>query len=152
MSGFGTTPFGSEPFGVSLSTPHGPRGAFVPAAPEYDGNAQDLAVDADGRHRSIHPIDSGVQLAMFVQKRELPSSPDTGNELLSLREIGTPRQTAEIESVVRNANPIARYLREGSITIRRIDSEIRTSTGAVMVTLHYVNEVTRREETARSNT
>lgn len=125
-----------------------PRGNFVPAAPMYDGLTRDHAVDADGRSKTIHPIDAGVQMAMFVQRGELSSSPTTGNTLLQMRELATDRQQAEVERIVRAANPIARYLKDGSITIRRIDSEFRAQTGALLVALYYHNNVTDRDETA----
>jgi hypothetical protein len=137
-------PFGSTPFGRDLTLPHLPRGNYVPAAPGYDGPITDYATDADGRVESIHPIDSGVQMAMFVQQGELPSSPSTGNTLLQMTELATDRQQAEVESRVRAANPIARYLQEGSIAILRIDSEFRTQTGALLVQLTYRNNITNR--------
>jgi hypothetical protein len=149
MPGFATYPFGIYPFGYDPIVPHGPRGAFLPAALEYDGNTQDWAVDADGRHKSLHPVDSGVQLAMFVQKGEFKSSPTTGNTLLDMRELATPRQQAEVEQLIRQSNPIAAYLADGSITIRQIDCEYRASTGALLVQLHYRNNITGNNETAR---
>jgi hypothetical protein len=150
MTGFGTYPFGSTPFGRDPSVPSGPRGAYLPAALEYDGQRLDWAVDADGRHKSLHPIDSGVQLAMFVQRGELKSSPSTGNTLLSSTELGTSRQQQEAESIVRTAQPLKRYLEDGSVTILRIETEVRTSTGALLVALYYRNNVTSRDQIARS--
>jgi len=132
------------------SVPSGPRKAFVPASPYYDGRARDWQVDADGRHVSAHPIDSGVQLAMFLQKGELRSSPTTGNDLLQIQDLTGPRRQSEAERIVREAQPIARYLAEGAVTITRIDSEYRSSTGALLVELWYRNNITAKDETARS--
>jgi hypothetical protein len=148
MPGFGSYPFGSTPFGRDPSVASGPRGAFLPAAPNYDGSAQDWQTDEDGRHVSIHPIDNGVQLAMFAQKGELPLSPTTGNTLLQCNELGTQRLQAEVENIVKAANPIARYLTDGSIEILRIDVEFRPVNGTLLVTLNYRNNITAREEVA----
>jgi len=152
MSGFGTYPLGASPFGHDPSVPTGPRGAYLPAAPNYDGNSQDWATDEDGRVESIHPVDNGVQMAMFVQQGELKSAPTVGNTLLQCQELGTPRQQSEVEGIVRKANPIARYLTDGSITITAIETELRTQTGALMVKLHYTNNVTGKSKSATSRT
>ena len=133
-----------------LTIPFGPREAFVPAAPYYDGRAQDWKVDADGRQVSAHPIDSGVQLAMFVQKGEIRSSPSTGNNLLKISDLTGDRRQSEVERIVRESQPIARYLADGSITLTRIDSEYRSGTGALLVEIWYRNNITAKDETARS--
>jgi hypothetical protein len=149
--GLGSFPLGYGPLGHDPALPADPRGNYIPAAPKYDGPNSDLATDADGRVESVHPIDAGVMLAMSVQKGELVSSPTTGNTLLQVRELATPRQQSEVEAVVKAANPIARYLKDGSITIRRIDSEYRANTGALLVTLYYRNNETGRDKQATAS-
>ena len=131
-------------------TPHGPRGAFVPTAPKYDGRSQDWATDATGRHVSLHPIDSGVQLAMFCQKGELKSSPTTGNDILArVTDLGGPRQHEQVVAAVQQAQPIARYLQDGSITIQRIDDQI-VANGGIEVWLYYRNNVAGTDGVART--
>jgi hypothetical protein len=151
MSGFGSYPFGAGRFGHDPSIPSGPRGAFVPASPTYDGATGDFATDENGRRVSVHPVDFGVQMSMFVQQGELPNAPEIGNTLLQCRELGTSRQKSEVEGIIRRSNPIASYLANGSITITRIDQELRVSTGALLVAIHYTNNLTGRSETARNN-
>jgi hypothetical protein len=132
--------------------PGSPRGQFCPDGVRYNGRTQGWSLDANGRRMSIHRIDSGVQLAMFAQKGELLSDPDIGNELLNAKELGTDRQHAEVEGIIRRANPIARYLAAGDITFTRVIDELRTSTGALMVAFYYHNNRTGEDGIARNYT
>lgn len=132
--------------------PSGPRGAFVPAAPKYNGRSRDWMTDAAARPVSLHPIDSGVQLAMAVQKGELTSSKTTGNDLLSsVTDLGGQRQHEQVVASIQRAQPIARYLQEGSITIISIADDFHPQTGALLVTINYRNELTGKDEVARNS-
>lgn len=123
----------------------------MPAAPKYDGRSRDWSTDSTGRHESLNPIDSGVQLAMFVQKGELPSSRTTGNELLKrVTDLGGPRQHEQVVACVNEAQPIGRYLQEGSIEIRRIEDQV-VGNGGLEVWLYYHNNVTGRDEVAHNS-
>lgn len=148
MTGLGTYSLDSAPFGDAPVVTSAKRIPVNPAAPWYEGLTQDWAVDPDGRIKSLHPIDSGVQLAMFVQQGELPNAPTTGNTLLACNELGTKRQHGEVVRIINSANPIARYVSEGSITILDIRDEFRTQTGALLVALYYRNNLTGRNEIA----
>jgi hypothetical protein len=129
-------------------TPSGPRGAYVPAAPNYDGRSSDWAVDTDGRRTSIDPIDSGMQMGMFVQRGELTSSPSTGNDILTrVTDLGGPRQHEQVVAAVNLANPIAGYIQNGSVTILNIVDQL-VPTGGIDVTIYYRNNITARNERA----
>lgn len=131
-------------FGLDPSIPRSPRGNYVAKAKSYDASKEDHETDRKGRIVSMHPIDVGVRLAMFVQQGELRSSPETGNTLLKLDSLGTDRLQSEVESCVRSSNPIARYLREKSIEILRIESDFIPGIGALLVALTYRNLETLR--------
>lgn len=148
MSGFGTYTLESAPFSFDPIESGATRKQSAPASPKYDGLTQDLAVDANGRHSSLHPVDYGVQMGMFVQVGELLANPEIGNTLLQSTELGTVRQQAETERIVRAANPIAGYIANGSITVKRIESGFSTQTGALLVALYYRNNLTGRDEVA----
>ncbi len=96
-------------------------------------------MDSTGRHESLHPIDNGVQLAMATQKGELTSSPTTGNDILSrVTDLGGPRQHEQVVAAIKEAQPIARYLQEGSIEILRIEDQV-VANGGLEVWLYYRN-------------
>jgi hypothetical protein len=131
--------------------PSGPRGAFVPAAPKYDGRSRDWSTDSTGRHESLHPVDSGVQHALFVQKGELTSSPTTGNDLLTrVTDLGGPRQHEQVVAAIQQAQPIARFLQEGKIEIQRIEDQV-VGNGGLEVWLYYRNLVTNRDVVASNS-
>lgn len=135
--------FPQGPFGLDPSIPRKPRDSYIVKAKAYDTYKGDYAIDTNGRIVSMHPIDAGVRLAMFVQQGELRSSPSTGNTLLKLDSLGTERLQSEVESCVRAANPIARYLIDKSIEILLIESDFVASVGALLVSVTYRNLQTR---------
>ncbi len=136
-------------FGLDPSIPRAPRGNYIAKTKGYDASREDYDTDRKGRIVSMHPIDVGVRLAMFVQQGELRSSPTTGNTLLKLTSIGTDRLQLEVEGAVRAANPIARYIREKSIEILRIESDFVPGIGALLVALTYRNLQTLKVQTVK---
>lgn len=144
-SGFGSYVLESEPFGFFPADASQPRGETSPVAPMYDGPKHDFATDENGRVVSIHYVDSGVQMAMFDQKGDLPNAPEVGNELLQSKDIGTDRQHAEVERLVRDSYPISRYLADGDIDFLQVTDEYTQSTGALLVSFYYKNNHTGKD-------
>jgi hypothetical protein len=108
-------------------------------------------MDSAGRHESLHPIDSGVQFAMAAQKGELASSPTTGNDILSrVTDLGGPRQHEQVVAAIKEAQPIARYLQEGSIEILRIEDQV-VANGGLEVWLYYRNLRTNSDVVASNS-
>lgn len=145
IRGFGSYVLESIPFGSAPADRAPTRGETSPVAPMYDGQKHDFATDENGRVVSIHYVDSGVQMALFVQKGELPNAIDVGNELLKCQELGTDRQHAEVERIIRDANPIARYLADGDIDFQQVVDEYKHETGALLVGFYYRNNRTGKD-------
>jgi len=104
-----------------------------PAAIRFEGASRDWVLDQNGDYRRVTPNEQAVVLALSVRRGALKSSPNVGNTLLDIQYLGGVKLGADIEDRVRIANPIARLLAAGAISIDRIDHETRNGKLAVAV-------------------
>lgn len=115
------------------------RKARMAAALRYDGKSRDWAVDADGRIRSVHPVDAAVALSILHAKGTFRSDIRIGNDFLAIRFTGTGRDQGLVEEAVRNSFPLSELLSAGRVKIRRVEYEF-SSPGKLLVAVYYRNE------------
>lgn len=147
MSGIGSFPAGVGPAGHAPVQPTPRVPTVQPAALRYEGATSDWVYGSDGRLRRVHPVDQGMALGLLVAQGSLRSSPDTGSTLRSIRYLNPNGLQARIEDAVRKANPIARYLADGSVTILSINYQVLPQRG-LYVECYYRNNLLGTEERA----
>jgi hypothetical protein len=126
---------GSSPAGLGLSGADpvipgsDPRKTIV-AAMRYEGLTKDWELDANENFAAVTPNEQAIVLAIAVKQGELRSSPTTGNTLHEILYLGSPNLGTDITNRVLSANPIARLIAAGSVSIDRIDYQVSTNPGA----------------------
>ena len=71
LTGAGSSPAGAEPCGeYVLPAPVAARDVTAPASLYFDGATKTFPLDANGRYRSLHPVDQAVALALLEQLGE----------------------------------------------------------------------------------
>lgn len=110
-----------------------------PAAMMYDGASKDWLINADGRYKSVHPVDQGVVLSVLSRQGSIKSSPTTGSTLHEVEYLGGPELASDVDDRVKRSNPLARYLKSGAVTLKRVDVE--SSGSRLFVVVYYVNNL-----------
>jgi hypothetical protein len=113
------------------------RRPYLPGGKRYDGATRDWSVDADGQIRGVHWVDAGMALSL-VDAGSIPSSSTTGNKIREkLPYLGGSDMSATVEAWMMAAQPLARYLAAGYITVPVIRSETQNS--RLVYTVTYKN-------------
>lgn len=124
---------------MTAALPSGRR-PYLPAGLRYDGKTQDWQLDANGQFRGVHWIDEGMALSVLVDAGSIKCSPNTGNRIREkLQYLGTQADAAIVESLIMVAQPLARYVEQGWVTVTRVQSEMVGSRLAYAV--YYRNEL-----------
>jgi len=151
MPGAGSYPAGTGPAGADPVQTSTQDTTILPTAMRYDAPGLDwgqvTGLDGATHYRSIHPLDQGFAIAMCVKQGTLKHSRTTGNLLHTIKYLGGKDLQQQVERIVRSANPIARYLADGSATIRKI--VVETTGGRLAVACYYKNNLLNRKNVAR---
>lgn len=124
------------------------RKPYLPGGLRYDGATKDFALNTDGQFRGVHWVDEGMAIAVLVDAGSIKSSPNTGNRVREkLAYLGGANELATVQSILMAAQPLARYVEQGWVTVTRIEAE---STGARLAyAVYYRNEL---EKSSRFDT
>lgn len=124
---------------MTVVRPSGRR-PYLAAGVHYDGATKDLALNADGQVAGVHPVDSGMAMALCVRAGSCKSVPTMGNRLHEIKYLGSASLAEDVRSAVMSAVPLARYVAEGKAVVTRVEHRERPS--GLEVSVSYVNLVT----------
>jgi hypothetical protein len=115
----------------------------------YDGATADWKLNSDGQIDGVHPVDSGMAMSVLIQQGSVKSSPTTGNTIMQIKYLGGKNLTDQVKAAVMSANPLARLVAAGDVTITNIAHEVRDS--RLVFSVDYVNNRTGESRTATSH-
>lgn len=144
-----------DPYGAGMGpagfAPQTAQTAFVvptlPLALRYSGQTGDWSYDANGEYAICHPADQAVALALCIRQGDIKTAPTVGSRISKLT-LGRDIQGA-VEDAVRTAVPLASFLADGSITLLKIEHEIRPQSG-IAVRVTYRNNALGTTQTITS--
>ena len=79
------------------------RNVRPPHALLFDGATRDVPLTDQGSYAEVHPVDQRVALALFVTLASIPSAPEIGNTLASVRIQDAASMQRDAEGRVRQA-------------------------------------------------
>jgi len=138
--GAGLGPAGYSP----LETPSEYVRPALPLAMRFDGASGDWLLDDNGEYVLDHPADQGVALALCIRRGAIKTARAVGNTLHKITNLSSKTLPGAVENAVRTAVPLASYLADGSVVIRKIDHEVRPH-GGLAVRVYYVNVALGRD-------
>lgn len=123
---------GAPPPSLSASTSR-----LRPQALEFDPQTRAHVLQSDGTYASLHPVDSAVVLALFIERGKLRSATTTGNKLPTIPSPHDRRAKALATDYVKQA--LADLIARGDVSVLDVRLETRGSY-ATFVEVDYINE------------
>lgn len=109
----------------------------------FDGTTRDLPLDDNGHFKTIHPVDSAVQMALLLEAEKISATPEVGQTFRAI--VLGSRVKSDVDNRVRAA--LAHLTSDKRIEILAIQYE-QPNRHALFIAVDYLNLRTMSEETA----